>query len=692
MSNYKNPTPISGQKGAFRYHNSPIVGKYKTVPSKSMKTFLDLSLAYTPFVAKVCEKIAQGSVENQQEASRNFCLNPVAVISNGTAVLGLGDIGPHGSKPVMEGKAVLFQSLGHVPCVDVEISEKDPQEFIKIIKALGPSFGAINLEDIKAPECFVIENALQDMGIPVFHDDQHGTAIVVVAALLNAALLTGRTLETIKTVVAGAGAGAIACLHLLESFGLKRENIFVCDSKGLITTQRSDYNNLSSEKKTYGQDSHKTTLEEALEGADFFLGLSAGGKSLPACWVDKMNPKAIVFALANPVPEFWPQEVLSRRGDILMSTGRSDFPNQVNNAICFPYLFRGALDAQAKKITLSMKKACALALAQVAREGYGDWEETWAFAANEGVSLLHGLCPEDKVYDVPQEKALENVVLDLEEGCSHEKKTHMLQTSSPMDNIPLWMNFGASYFMPKVFDPRLLWRIPEAVFKAAQQCAESGSPQDLVCPSYHDLAFQDYPFFRFAWNLKNTSFQGKKNTMVLCCPQDLYENSWIFQRIEAIKGFFKGQGFDFLLQESPEGAHGVLVKDFQSSFVKSQDLWSLGLLRRSLEEKYHVHDYGQEEALHVLTTKNTLPFSSEDLRKSLAQDHPSSIFPQIFSHSVQNNVSSETLDLLEKCGKTWNTVVHFQSHQGLLIASKEKPLKQWIETLCLGFVLNAYKK
>jgi malate dehydrogenase (oxaloacetate-decarboxylating)(NADP+) len=349
---------------ALAYHAEGFAGKI-AITSKPVATADDLSLAYSPGVAEPCLEIA-ASPENAYLYTNKA--NLVAVISNGTAVLGLGNIGALASKPVMEGKAALFKRFAGIDSYDIEIDETDPDKLIQIIAALHPTFGAINLEDIKAPECFYIERELKKrLPIPVFHDDQHGTAIVVVAGMLNALKLTGRKMDTMTLVVNGAGAAAIACLNMLQAFGLRAENTLVVDSRGVIHTGRTD---LSSEKQTWAQNTAARSLTDAMVGADAFLGLSAP-KQVTQAMVQSMARQPIVFALANPEPEIRPEQVYEVAPDAIVATGRSDYPNQINNALCFPYLFRAALDTRAPAISEPMKQACAKAIAALAADSAG---------------------------------------------------------------------------------------------------------------------------------------------------------------------------------------------------------------------------------------------------------------------------------------------------------------------------------
>ena len=344
-------------EAALKYH---IGGKIGTNVKTPCATAEDLALAYTPGVAEPCKVI-----EGDHEAAFKYTnkANLVAVITNGTAVLGLGDIGAIAGKPVMEGKAVLFKKFGGVDAFDIEIDEKDPKKIIEICKALAPTFGGINLEDIKAPECFEIERELQKaVDIPVMHDDQHGTAMITGAGLINAALISGKKIEDMKIVVSGSGAAGIACAKMYRNLGAK--HIIMLDSKGVIYKGRTD---LTEQKKEFALDTADRTLEDAMKGADMFLGLSKPGV-LTKEMVKTMAPHPIIFALANPVPEIYPSEVEEVRNDAIVGTGRSDFANQINNVLGFPYIFRGALDVRAKKITENMKIAAARAMADLARE------------------------------------------------------------------------------------------------------------------------------------------------------------------------------------------------------------------------------------------------------------------------------------------------------------------------------------
>ena len=349
------------KQAALDYHRASPPGKIRVTATKPMVTQRDLALAYSPGVAYACEAIVADPTQASTLTARG---NLVAVISNGTAVLGLGDIGPLAGKPVMEGKGVLFQKFAGIDVFDIEVDERDPDKLVDIIASLEPTFGGINLEDIKAPECFIVERKLRErMKIPVFHDDQHGTAIIVGAAVYNALEVTGKRIEDVRLATAGAGAAGIACLDMLVALGMRPENILAVDRDGVLYTGRG---NMDPDKQRYARDTAHRTLEDIIEGADIFLGLSAGGVLTPEM-VAKMADRPIILALANPYPEILPELARTVRPDCIIATGRSDYPNQVNNALCFPYIFRGALDVGATEINEAMKLACVRAIAKLAR-------------------------------------------------------------------------------------------------------------------------------------------------------------------------------------------------------------------------------------------------------------------------------------------------------------------------------------
>ena len=398
------------RQAALEYHRLPTPGKISVTPTKGLTNQLDLSLAYSPGVAYACLAIKDDPAEAATLTSRS---NLVGVITNGTAVLGLGDIGPLAGKPVMEGKACLFKKFAGIDVFDIEVAERDADKLVEVIVALEPTFGGINLEDIKAPECFIVEKKCRErMKIPVFHDDQHGTAIIVAAAILNALKLVGKDIGQVKFAGSGAGAAALACINLLVSLGLKRENIFISDIKGVVYEGRTEL--MDEYKAIYAQPTSARTLAEILVGADIFLGLSAGGILKPEM-LEAMAPKPIIMALANPEPEIRPELAKQVRPEAIICTGRSDYPNQVNNVLCFPFIFRGALDAGATGITEEMKRAAVNAIAELAEA-----------ESSEVVANAYGA--ED-------------------------------------------LSFGPDYLIPKPFDPRLIERIAPAVAKAA---ADSG--------------------------------------------------------------------------------------------------------------------------------------------------------------------------------------------------------------------------
>ena len=407
------------RRAALEYHQLPKPGKISIAATKQLLNQRDLALAYSPGVAAPCEEIARDPVNAFKYTARG---NLVGVITNGTAVLGLGDIGPLASKPVMEGKGVLFKKFAGVDVFDIEIDEKDPVKLVEVIAALEPTFGAINLEDIKAPDCFYVERELRKrMKIPVFHDDQHGTAITVAAAMVNGLKVVGKKIEEVKLVTSGAGAAALACLNLLLKVGLKRENVFVTDIVGVVYEGRAEL--MDEDKIQYAQKTDARTLMDIIEGADVFLGLSAGGVLKPAM-VAKMAPRPVIFALANPNPEISPEDAHAVRDDVVMATGRTDYPNQVNNVLCFPYIFRGALDAGATTITDEMEIAAVHAIAELAQ---AEQSEVVA-AAYAGEPLA----------------------------------------------------FGPEYLIPKPFDPRLMIKIAPAVAQAAMESGVALRPiQDM---------------------------------------------------------------------------------------------------------------------------------------------------------------------------------------------------------------------
>jgi malate dehydrogenase (oxaloacetate-decarboxylating)(NADP+) len=402
------------REDALRFHLEPTPGKWEVTATVPMATQRDLSLAYSPGVAVPCEEIHAAPETAYDYTNKG---NLVAVISNGTAVLGLGNLGALASKPVMEGKSVLFKRFADVNSIDIELDTEDPDAFCNAVRLMGPTFGGINLEDIKAPECFIIEQRLkEEMDIPVFHDDQHGTAVICAAGLINALHISGKKIEDCRIVLNGAGAAGIACLELLKTMGARHDNCIMCDTKGVIYQGRTE--GMNQWKSAHAVKTDLRTLEEAMEGADVFLGVSAKGAVTPAM-VEKMAPNPVIFAMANPDPEITPEEAHAVREDAIVATGRSDYPNQVNNVLGFPYLFRGALDIHARAINDEMKIACAEALAALARE------------------------------DVPDEVAV-----------AYGRK----------------LAFGRDYIIPTPFDPRLIYRIPPAVAQAGMKTSVARRP------------------------------------------------------------------------------------------------------------------------------------------------------------------------------------------------------------------------
>ncbi|WYX21307.1 NADP-dependent malic enzyme [Achromobacter xylosoxidans] len=452
----------SDRQAALDYHEFPTPGKISVVASKPLVNQRDLALAYSPGVAAACEEIVADPANVFRYTGRG---NLVGVISNGTAVLGLGNIGALASKPVMEGKAVLFKKFAGLDVFDIEINETDPDKLVEIIAGLEATFGGINLEDIKAPECFTVERKLRErMKIPVFHDDQHGTAITVSAAFINGLKVVGKDIDKVKVVTSGAGAAALACLDLMVDLGLPLENIWVTDIEGVVYEGRTVL--MDPDKARFTQKTDARKLAEVIEGADVFLGLSAGGVLKPEM-VAKMGPRPLILALANPTPEILPEVAHGVRDDVVMATGRSDYPNQVNNVLCFPYIFRGALDVGATTITREMEKAAVYAIAELAEE-----------EQNEVVAAAYG------TYDI---------------------------------------SFGPEYLIPKPFDPRLIVRIAPAVAKAAMEGGVATRPladleayeEQLQQFVYHSGAFMK-PLFSAAKRI----VRGGKSRIVFTEGED----------------------------------------------------------------------------------------------------------------------------------------------------------------------------
>lgn len=503
---------------ALAYHKYPAPGKLSIQPTKPMANQSDLALAYSPGVAAACQAIADNPSAAADYTAR---ANLVAVVSNGTAVLGMGNIGPLAAKPVMEGKAVLFKKFANIDAFDIELDELDLDALVETIARLEPTFGGINLEDFKAPECFELERRLQKrMAIPVFHDDQHGTAIVVAAAMLNALSLTGKKIESVRLVTSGAGAAAIACLDLLVTLGLRKDNITITDVEGVVFHGRP---NLSDPDKTrYAAHTPHRTLAEALVGADVFLGLSVGN-IVSRSMIANMAPQPLVFALANPIPEIDPLEVKAERPDAIFATGRSDYKNQINNLLCFPFIFRGALDVGATTINTPMKLACVKALASLAHQGGVDS----LFQAFTGESFA----------------------------------------------------FGADYIIPKPFDPRLLPNLAAAVAMAAQESGVATRPiTDLGAYSMR-LRLQGRP--TASWFAGDDFTQASKRAPVICVQSE----EPILQACAVVGNLQQplfvcdhdGQGLQALQRFGLETPHNI---QFFSSWEKAQENLGSGMHAR----------------------------------------------------------------------------------------------------------------
>jgi len=492
--------PSFTDEEALAFHAGSKPGKLEVVPTKPMATQRDLSLAYSPGVAVPVLRIAEDPELAWDYTTRG---NLVAVISNGTAILGLGDLGALASKPVMEGKAVLFKRFADVNSIDLEVDTKDVEQFINAVRYLGPSFGGINLEDIKAPDCFIIEQKLRElMDIPVFHDDQHGTAIISAAGVINAAHLTGRKLDEIKVVTNGAGAAGIACIELLKSMGVKSENVILCDTKGVVWRGRTE--GMNQWKSAHAVETKARSLADAMVGCDVFLGLSAKGALTPEM-LRTMAPNPIVFAMANPDPEILPEDAKAVRGDVIIATGRSDYPNQVNNVLGFPYIFRGALDVRATTINEEMKIAAAQAIAELAREDVPD----------EVAAAYRGARPE----------------------------------------------YGPDYIIPVPFDPRLIARVSSAVAKAAMDSGVAKKPiKDMLAYQYELSARLDPSagLFQMVTNAvraepKRVVFaEGEEDSVIRAAAA--FQNSGLGKAIlvgrpDVVKAGFKRAGLDEKLLE-----------------------------------------------------------------------------------------------------------------------------------------------
>ena len=584
---------------ALEYHESPRPGKISVVPTKGLTNQRDLALAYSPGVAYACKAIEAVPTLAAKYTSR---ANLVGVVTNGSAVLGLGNIGPLAGKPVMEGKACLFKKFAGIDVFDIELAETDPDKLVDIIAALEPTLGGINLEDIKAPECFYIEKKLKEkLKIPVFHDDQHGTAIIVGAAIINGLKVVGKNLRDVRVVCSGAGAAAIACLNLLITLGIKKENIIVCDSKGVISTSRAG--TLDENKAIYAIDTPFVTIDEAMRNADIFLGLSGPG-TIKKEWIAEMADKPLVLALANPIPEIMPEEIKSVRPDAVIATGRSDYPNQVNNVLCFPFIFRGALDVGATKITEEMKLACVYAIAELAQAERSD------------------------------------VVASAYEGQE--------------------LSFGPEYIIPTPFDPRLITLIAPAVAQAAMNSGVATLPiqdmaayRDKISNLVYQTGFVMKPVFEAAKaDLKRVIYAEGEDERVLqavqavsdeklCIPILIGRPDVIKARIERAGLRIKaGDHFEVVNPENDERfketwsdyyqimrRKGVSPEDAKTAVRTSTTLIGAMLVRRGdadalicgsigryQDHLKHVNDViGREENASIFAAMNLLPMQNRTL-------------------------------------------------------------------------------
>jgi len=584
---------------ALEYHESPRPGKISVVPTKGLTNQRDLALAYSPGVAYACKAIEADPTLAAKYTSR---ANLVGVVTNGSAVLGLGNIGPLAGKPVMEGKACLFKKFAGIDVFDIELAETDPDKLVDIIAALEPTLGGINLEDIKAPECFYIEKKLKEkLKIPVFHDDQHGTAIIVGAAIINGLKVVGKNLRDVRVVCSGAGAAAIACLNLLITLGIKKENIIVCDSKGVISTSRAG--TLDENKAIYAIDTPFVTIDEAMRNADIFLGLSGPG-TIKKEWIAEMADKPLVLALANPIPEIMPEEIKSVRPDAVIATGRSDYPNQVNNVLCFPFIFRGALDVGATKITEEMKLACVYAIAELAQAERSD------------------------------------VVASAYEGQE--------------------LSFGPEYIIPTPFDPRLITLIAPAVAQDAMNSGVATLPiqdmaayRDKISNLVYQTGFVMKPVFEAAKaDLKRVIYAEGEDERVLqavqavsdeklCIPILIGRPDVIKARIERAGLRIKaGEHFEVVNPENDERfketwsdyyqimrRKGVSPEDAKTAVRTSTTLIGSMLVRRGdadalicgsigryQDHLKHVNDViGREENASIFAAMNLLPMQNRTL-------------------------------------------------------------------------------
>ncbi|MDG2202986.1 MAG: NADP-dependent malic enzyme [Burkholderiales bacterium] len=584
---------------ALEYHESPKPGKISVVPTKGLTNQRDLALAYSPGVAYACKAIEEDPTLAARYTSR---ANLVGVVTNGSAVLGLGNIGPLAGKPVMEGKACLFKKFAGIDVFDIELAETDPDKLVDIIAALEPTLGGINLEDIKAPECFYIEKKLKEkLTIPVFHDDQHGTAIIVGAAIINGLKVVGKNLRDVRLVCSGAGAAAIACLNLLLTLGIKKENIIVCDSKGVISTRRAG--TLNENKAVYASDTEFVSIDQAMKNADIFLGLSGPG-TIKKQWISEMADKPLVLALANPIPEIMPEEIKSVRPDAVIATGRSDYPNQVNNVLCFPFIFRGALDVGATKITEEMKLACVYAIAELAQAERSD------------------------------------VVASAYEGQE--------------------LSFGPEYIIPTPFDPRLITLIAPAVAQAAMNSGVATLPienmsayREKISNLVYQTGFVMKPVFEAAKaDLKRVIYAEGEDERVLqavqavsdeklCLPILIGRPEVIDLRIERAGLRIKiGEHFDVVNPENDDRfketwteyyqimrRKGVSPDDAKTAVRTSTTLIGAMLVRRGdadalicgsigryQDHLKHVNDViGKKENVSIFAAMNLLPMQNRTL-------------------------------------------------------------------------------
>lgn len=571
------------KEDALNYHTQGSPGKIEVLPTKPLSSQMDLALAYSPGVAEPCKEIEQ-DIENVYKYTAKG--NLIGVISNGTAVLGLGDIGPDASKPVMEGKGVLFKKFAGIDVFDIEINEKDPKKLIQIIKSLEPTFGGINLEDIKAPECFEIEQTLkQEMNIPVMHDDQHGTAIISGAALLNALEVVEKEISEIKLVVNGAGASAVSCTRFYMSLGVKRENLVMCDKEGVI---RNDRENLDVIKKEFSTDRDIHTLSDALTDADVFLGLSAGN-IVSQEQVKLMAPNPIVFALANPDPEIAYDLAIEARKDLIMATGRSDHPNQVNNVLGFPYIFRGALDVRATSITEEMKLAAAKAIAKLAKEPVPD--------------IVNKAYGEDK------------------------------------------LGFGRLYLIPKPLDPRLITTIAPAVAKAAMESGVAKNPiKDWVAYELElqerigiDQRLMSVVIARAKKDPKNVVFAEADNRKILKAAQIIRDekigNPILLGNRKKILA---------LIEENSLDLNNVTIIDPLEETVMLKKFSDI------LYEKRQRKGMTESEASRLVTQRNYFGAlmvetgSADAFISGLTKDYPKTILPSLHAIGVKPGVKRVT--------------------------------------------------